>query len=88
MNRGTVNYDTLTSYTKKILEKLGYPQEQADITAWTLVEADARGMASHGVGRLEFYEANIKKGFNIIFMEDSEILFNTIENNDHRDPHQ
>jgi L-2-hydroxycarboxylate dehydrogenase (NAD+) len=65
MNRGTVNYDTLTSYTKKILGKLNYPEAQADITAWTLVEADARGMPSHGVGRLEFYEANIKKGFNI-----------------------
>jgi L-2-hydroxycarboxylate dehydrogenase (NAD+) len=65
MNRSTVKYDTLISYTKRILKKLGYPQAQADITAWTLVEADARGVASHGVGRLEFYESNIKKGFNI-----------------------
>lgn len=65
MNRGNVEYKTLLAYTKKVLEKLGYPQAQADITAWTLVEADARGVSSHGVGRLEFYESNIKKGFNV-----------------------
>jgi LDH2 family malate/lactate/ureidoglycolate dehydrogenase len=35
------------------------------VTAWALVEADARGVNSHGVGRLEFYESNIKSGFNI-----------------------
>jgi L-2-hydroxycarboxylate dehydrogenase (NAD+) len=65
MNRGNVKYDKLLSYTKRVLEKLGYPKAQADVTAWTLVEADARGVASHGVGRLEFYESNIKSGFNI-----------------------
>ena len=57
MNKGNVKYETLLSYTKKVLEKLGYPKAQADITAWTLVEADARGVSSHGVGRLEFYES-------------------------------
>jgi LDH2 family malate/lactate/ureidoglycolate dehydrogenase len=65
MERGNVKYEKLTSYTKKILEKLGYPQKQAEITAWALVEADARGVNSHGVGRLEFYESNIKNGFNV-----------------------
>jgi L-2-hydroxycarboxylate dehydrogenase (NAD+) len=64
MNRGNVRYEELLSYTKKVLGKLGYPKAQADVTAWTLVEADARGVASHGVGRLEFYESNIKSGFN------------------------
>jgi L-2-hydroxycarboxylate dehydrogenase (NAD+) len=65
MIEAKVKYDVLTAYTKKILKKLGYPEKQADITAWVLVEADARGVNSHGVGRLEFYESNIKKGFNI-----------------------
>jgi LDH2 family malate/lactate/ureidoglycolate dehydrogenase len=65
MKKGNVKYEELTSYTKRILEKLGYPQKQADVTAWILAEADARGVNSHGVGRLEFYESNIKNGFNI-----------------------
>jgi len=65
MKRGKIKYEELKSYTKKILEKLGYPQKQAEVTAWALVEADARGVNSHGVGRLEFYESNIKNGFNV-----------------------
>ena len=64
MKEGKVNYEKLTSYTVRILERLGYPKAQADVTAWALVEADARGVNSHGVGRLEFYESNIKNGFN------------------------
>lgn len=64
MSRGLVKYDELLSYTRRILKKLGYPDKQADVTAWILAEADARGVNSHGVGRLEFYESNIKSGFN------------------------
>ena len=64
MKEAKVKYEELTAYTKRILEKLGYPKAQADVTAWALVEADARGVNSHGVGRLEFYESNIKNGFN------------------------
>jgi len=65
MIEAKVKYDVLTAYTKKILMKMGYPEKQADVTAWALVEADARGVNSHGVGRLEFYEGNIKNGFNV-----------------------
>ncbi len=64
MSRGLVKYEELLSYTKRILKKLGYPDKQADVTAWILAEADARGVNSHGVGRLEFYDSNIKSGFN------------------------
>jgi L-2-hydroxycarboxylate dehydrogenase (NAD+) len=63
MEGATVAYGTLKSYTKKVLEKLGYPKEQADVTAWILVEADARGVPSHGVARLSFYQSNIKSGY-------------------------
>ena len=65
MKKGCIKYEELLSHTKKILEKLAYPKEQAEVTAWVLAEADARGVNSHGVGRLDFYESNIKKGFNI-----------------------
>jgi len=63
MKEGNIKYEELLSYTTTVLEKLGYPKEQAEVTAWTLVEADARGVPSHGVGRLPFYESNIKAGF-------------------------
>jgi L-2-hydroxycarboxylate dehydrogenase (NAD+) len=76
MEEAKVKYDVLTAYTKKILMKLGYPEKQANITAWSLVEADARGVNSHGVGRLEFYESNIKNGFNIPTAE-PEVVFET-----------
>jgi L-2-hydroxycarboxylate dehydrogenase (NAD+) len=61
--RGNIKYEDLFAYAKTILEKLGYPKEQAEVTAWILAEADARGVPSHGVGRLPFYESNIKAGF-------------------------
>ncbi len=63
MKEGNISYQELSSYTQQVLEKLGYPKEQAEVTAWTLVEADARGVPSHGVGRLPFYESNIKSKF-------------------------
>jgi LDH2 family malate/lactate/ureidoglycolate dehydrogenase len=63
MKEGNIKYEELLSYTGKVLEKLGYPKEQAQVTAWSLVEADARGVPSHGVGRLPFYESNIKSKF-------------------------
>jgi L-2-hydroxycarboxylate dehydrogenase (NAD+) len=63
MKEGNIGYQELSSYTQQVLEKLGYPKEQAEVTAWTLVEADARGVPSHGVGRLPFYESNIKAKF-------------------------
>ncbi len=63
MGRGNVPYDVLWRYTAKILEQLGYSRDQAGVTARVLVEADARGVASHGVARLLFYESNIRDGY-------------------------
>lgn len=63
MGPGNVTYDRLKNYTEEILKHLGYPPAQAAVTATILVEADARGVASHGVARLSFYEANKKGGF-------------------------
>ena len=60
----TVTYDALFQHTLEILEKgLGYPRAQAETTAWVLVEADARGVPSHGVARLQFYRQNVEGGF-------------------------
>jgi LDH2 family malate/lactate/ureidoglycolate dehydrogenase len=58
-----VSYDDLISLTSSILAKgLGYDREEAEITAKLLVEADARGIPSHGVSRISFYKKNLANG--------------------------
>ena len=63
MDRRKIPYRELLAYTVTVLEKLGYSRKQAEVTATILVEADARGVFSHGVARLLFYESNIRDGF-------------------------
>ena len=59
-----ISYDELTVLTESILRKgFGYNDAEAAITARVLVEADARGIPSHGVSRLAFYRSNLKQGF-------------------------
>jgi LDH2 family malate/lactate/ureidoglycolate dehydrogenase len=58
-----VSYNDLLGLTASILEKgYGYSRDEAHITATLLVEADARGIPSHGVSRLVFYRANLDQG--------------------------
>jgi LDH2 family malate/lactate/ureidoglycolate dehydrogenase len=60
----TIKYDALLDLTQRILEKgYGYSAREAAITAKVLVEADARGIPSHVVSRLDFYRKNIQGGF-------------------------
>lgn len=59
----SISINELQNLTEKILQKIGYPAPQAEITAKVLVQADARGIPSHGVARLPFYRNNIKGGF-------------------------
>ena len=63
MGSKIVAYNVLKEVTARILENFGYPPERADLTAVVLIEADARGIPSHGVARLDFYEKNVKGGF-------------------------
>ena len=58
-----IGYDDLIEVTSEILEKFGYSPKAALITAEVLAEADARGVPSHGVARLDFYWKNIQGGF-------------------------
>jgi L-2-hydroxycarboxylate dehydrogenase (NAD+) len=62
MRNDKIPYEKLMSYVARVLEQFGYLQEQAEVTAKILVEADARGVPSHGVARLLFYESHIKRG--------------------------
>lgn len=65
MERATISYEKLYEYmTGMLCAGLGYPKESAEITAKVLVEADARGHASHGVARIKMYHDEIRKGQN------------------------
>ncbi len=54
--------DTLKSFCSEVLERLDVPSEDAQITAKVLVEADLRGIDSHGVARLSRYVSGIQQG--------------------------
>ncbi len=57
-----IAYEDLLGLTEAILNRIGYPEKAAEITARTLVEADARGVYSHGVARLPFYRSRMESG--------------------------
>jgi L-2-hydroxycarboxylate dehydrogenase (NAD+) len=63
-NNGKVEAGKLTEFSVQALQKVGVPEEDARITAQILVEADLRGIDSHGVAHLApFYIKRIKNGF-------------------------
>ena len=54
----------LIDYTVKFMEKLGVPADDAEIVGDVLIEADLRGVSSHGLIRLSTYYGNrLKKGY-------------------------
>jgi len=54
--------EKLKSFCTEALEKLEVPHEDAEITAKVLVEADLRGIDSHGVARMSRYVSGIQQG--------------------------
>ncbi|MEM4703910.1 MAG: Ldh family oxidoreductase [Candidatus Bathyarchaeia archaeon] len=52
----------LRAFCAEALERLGVPQEDAEITADVLVKADLRGIDSHGVARMRRYVSGIQQG--------------------------
>ena len=58
-----VNAEKLINFSMKALQKLGVPEEDAQITARLLVATDLRGVESHGVPHLNmFYAKWIRSG--------------------------
>jgi LDH2 family malate/lactate/ureidoglycolate dehydrogenase len=56
--------EDLIDYTVKFMEKLGVPEADAKIVGDVLIEADLRGVSSHGLIRLSTYYGNrLKKGY-------------------------
>jgi LDH2 family malate/lactate/ureidoglycolate dehydrogenase len=63
MERTNVGFEKLRAYMADMLERgLGFPRDTAEISARVLVEADARGHASHGVARIKMYFEEVSEG--------------------------
>lgn len=57
-----VNRKKLESFCTAVFTHIGLPVSEADASSRILVAADARGISSHGVGRLKRYVNGIQKG--------------------------
>jgi L-2-hydroxycarboxylate dehydrogenase (NAD+) len=57
-----VSAETLKSFCTEALERLNVPHEDAQVVAKVLVEADLRGIDSHGVARMSRYVTGIQQG--------------------------
>ena len=53
----------LRQFCESVLVKLGVPQPDAQVTTDVLVLADLRGIASHGVARLQRYVTGRQEGY-------------------------
>lgn len=72
-----VSSDTLIDVCTEIMKKNNVPFEEAQIVAASLVEADLRGVSSHGVIRLPIYLSRLQNGVipgraNIEFVKETE----------------
>jgi L-2-hydroxycarboxylate dehydrogenase (NAD+) len=56
-----LDLDTLYNFTKDVFIGVGVPEKDATICADVLVEADKRGIESHGCARLQMYYERIKR---------------------------
>lgn len=58
-----VQEQDLLTFTSDVLSRVGVRAGDAAVTAAVLVAADVRGIASHGVARLDYYVTMIEGGF-------------------------
>lgn len=59
---GTIPGPLLKAWSASLLESWGYRISDADYVAESLIEANLRGIDSHGVARLPIYRRRIKEG--------------------------
>lgn len=57
-----IKVEKLHAFVVEVMKKLGCDAEKADAVAEVLVEADMRGITSHGVARLKRYMDHIREG--------------------------
>ena len=60
--RTRVDAKRLFNFSMKALQKVGVPEEDAQITARILITTDLRGVDTHGVAHLAHYVKRIKEG--------------------------
>lgn len=56
-----VDPEKLLSFVKQVFIRLGVPEDDAGVTADVLVQADLRGIESHGVARISRYVNRIRR---------------------------
>jgi LDH2 family malate/lactate/ureidoglycolate dehydrogenase len=57
-----VQVDSLKAFCRQVFEKVDVSPEDAEVTADVLVQADLRGVGSHGVARLRRYYRGLQTG--------------------------
>ena len=57
-----INAEDERSYLQNVFDKLGFRKEDGALIADTLVDADLRGISSHGIQRLYWYRSMINDG--------------------------
>ncbi|MGJ9403900.1 Ldh family oxidoreductase [Arthrobacter sp. KK5.5] len=62
MSQQTYPTADLIRFASEVLQRVDVPARDADLTATSLVEADVRGVSSHGLLRLSLYVAAIEQG--------------------------
>jgi LDH2 family malate/lactate/ureidoglycolate dehydrogenase len=58
-----ISFADLKSFCKQVYQRVGVPDDEADIGADLLVRADLRGVETHGVTRLPIYIQRLQKGY-------------------------
>ncbi|HFD38355.1 MAG TPA: hypothetical protein ENJ31_00675, partial [Anaerolineae bacterium] len=69
-----VQAEPLLGFCVRVFEKMGIPPEDARITAEVLVEANLRGIDSHGVARLARYVNGLRDGVMIARPEEKVVI--------------
>ncbi|MFO7996411.1 MAG: Ldh family oxidoreductase [Dehalococcoidia bacterium] len=62
MSNATYKPDQLRELCIEVFRKLGLKREEAEIISGVLIEADLRGISSHGIARLPIYAKRIRLG--------------------------
>ncbi len=57
-----VQVDSLKAFCRQVFEKVGVSPTDSRVTADVLVQADLRGIGSHGVARLRRYFRGLQTG--------------------------
>lgn len=58
-----ISFADLKSFCKQVYQRVGVPDDEADIVADLLARADLRGVETHGVTRLPIYIQRLQKGY-------------------------